>query len=99
MITHVVLWKIKPELNKEEVIPEAKRCLCSMLGKIPGLLSVKAGENLFPEKNGFDLALITNHESQQALEEYFPHPIHQEVASFIKEIVVARASIDFESVD
>jgi hypothetical protein len=94
MITHVVLYKLKentPEIRKKMI-----ETFYSMEGKIPALLSIKAGEDFLGAARSFDIALICEYESREKLKEYQEHPVHQPVKAYVHSVVEKSQSVDFE---
>lgn len=91
MVVHVVLFKFSSGADAEE----ARSRLLSMAGKIPGLVGIEAGLDVTRSARSYDLALITRHTSEDALGVYQTHPVHVEVATFIRERMTAVASVDF----
>lgn len=92
MVTHVVFWKLKPEVNAQEAYEGIKVRLEELLGVVPGLCSVKVGRGF----QGWDVALISEHESRAALEVYQDHPAHLSVKAFVHSVACERTSCDFE---
>lgn len=92
MITHVVFFRFIDPAHTEE----ARQRLLGMAGRIPGLRSVEAGIDFTRSPRSFDLALITRHDDRAALDTYRDHPVHQEVAAFIRETSRESAAVDFE---
>ena len=92
MTTHIVFWQLKPE-NREENALEIKRRIEALVGVVPGLLEVTIGRNT----NGgeYDLALVSRHESMEALHLYDKHPAHEEVRAFVRGVIEKRAAVDF----
>jgi len=92
MTTHIVFWQLK-EGNKDENTLEIKRRIEALVGVIPGLLEVTIGRNT----NGgeYDLALVSRHESMEALHLYDKHPEHEKVRAFVRSVVEKRAAVDF----
>lgn len=97
MIEHVVMWKLAEEAcgqGKHENAMRIKRELEALVGVIPGLLEAKVGWNL----NGgeYDAVLVSRFTDMKALKAYDEHPAHQKVRAFVKQVRVARTSVDFE---
>lgn len=94
MIKHIVFWKIKPELEKQVVMPKMKAMLLSLLGKIDGLVSMEIGFNY----NGgeYDIALYSTFSSKEALSFYADHPEHLVVKKYVHEVICDRAAVDYE---
>jgi len=92
LTTHIVFWKLKPD-NMEENAAEIARRIGALVGVVPGLLDATVGRNT----NGgeYDLALVSHHESMEALHAYDKHPAHEEVRKFVRSVVDGRAAVDF----
>ncbi|MCK3682896.1 Dabb family protein [Maribellus sp. YY47] len=97
MINHVVLFKLKacPAKEKVLIIEKFKSMLLGLKGKIDVLKHIEVGENYELEAKSFDLALITHFESIEDLNSYAVHPEHVKVTDFAREVVEARAAVDF----
>ena len=95
MVTHVVLFKMKDRSG--DSARRARQVLAEMQGQIPGLLSVEVGVDYQRSERSFDVALITKHESREALEAYQVHPVHRKVAAFMAEVRDASVAVDFET--
>ena len=99
MIKHIVLWTLKGKadgIDKQEAIAKMKIKLESLTGKIDGLLSLQVGLNKNTSPEAYDICLVTEHISWEALQLYQDHPLHKEVAAYIGEIRKNRAVADFE---
>jgi len=99
MIKHVVMWKLKEmdALDKEAVLNRMKEGLEQLAGRIEGLLEIQVGIDFLGTEQSYDVALISIHESKEALAAYQVHPLHQEAAThLVKPYTAARASVDFE---
>lgn len=94
MIKHIVLWTFKE--NAQDKIDTAAKMLVSLNGKVPQLLSIEVGRNLFSGGNHYQLGIVTKFNSIEDLEAYRIHPEHVKVADFLANIVEKRANIDFE---
>lgn len=97
MVTHIVMWNLKDEAeggNKEQNAAIIKERLEALVGKIPGLLSLKVNRGVMP--GGYDLCLLGQYESLDALKGYRDHPLHKEVQQFVHKVITDRVSCDFE---
>jgi hypothetical protein len=97
-IRHVVSWKLAAEdaATRHEQAAEVARRLVGLQAEIPQIVSITAGANVaYPEAN-WDVTLVADFESLEALEQYQVHPAHVEVAGFVRSVVASRASVDFE---
>lgn len=92
MVTHMVMFRFEVPADADE----ARRRLLSLRGVIPGMQSLEAGLDFSRSPRSFDVGLITRHDSREALEGYQVHPLHQEVATFIRSKMSASAAVDFE---
>ncbi|MGN0447628.1 MAG: Dabb family protein [Acutalibacteraceae bacterium] len=97
MIKHVIIWKIKEEINdKDAVKANVKKELEALQGQIEGLLKMEILVEGFESSSG-DLMMDSLFESEQALKAYQKHPLHQGVAnSFVRPNMCQRLSFDFE---
>ncbi|MGV8970326.1 MAG: Dabb family protein [Microbacteriaceae bacterium] len=98
MIRHVVSWKLKDEdaEAREIAATEIAAALTSLPALIPEILSLTVGRNVaYPDSN-WDVVLIADFDSLEALDAYQVHPEHQKVIPVIRERVSARAAVGFE---
>lgn len=99
MIKHIVLWTLKGKadgIDKQEAITKMKTKLQSLTGKIDGLLSLQVGLNKNTSQDAYDICLVTEHSSWEALQQYQDHPLHKEVAAYVGEVRKNRAVADYE---
>lgn len=84
-VQHVVLFKFPRELNADEErwMFEIVR---SWLKEIPGFTRLRLGRDVGGRSGGYDHLLLTEFESDQAMQAYFPHPRHQEFARWVAEM-------------
>ena len=96
MVKHVILWKLKEDVNKDEVKANAKQALESLQGKIDGLVSIKVNTCGLASSNA-DMMLDSLFVSQEALNAYSVHPAHQAVANtFVRPFTAERFCLDYE---
>ncbi|MBE7955470.1 Dabb family protein [Microbacterium oxydans] len=97
-IRHVVTWKLASEDAAERAAQAAEvaRRLNALDGVVPQLLTISAGANVaYPEAN-WDVTLVADFASVEAIDEYQVHPAHTEVATYIRSVVASRVAVDFE---
>lgn len=97
-IRHIVMWKLAAEsaAEKQEHAAEIVKRLRSLVGVVPELNLVNVGvETLYPDTN-YDVVLVADFASAEALQAYQVHPAHQEVAAYVRSVVSLRAAVDFE---
>lgn len=99
MVRHIVLWSLKPEArgrSKRENALLIKQQLESLVGSVPGLLRAEVGIDFGGTGQSFDIALVAEFESREALAGYRDHPAHQAVVTFIREVREERVAVDYE---
>jgi len=92
MVKHIVLYKFKEDVNKEEAVKIIASVLEPLVGKIPGLLHMEI-RGAF---QGMDYALYSEFESKEALANYAEHPLHQEAKSHFFHFLDSRVAADYE---
>jgi hypothetical protein len=99
MVKHVILWQLKDELSfdeKEKVKLEIKTGLEGLLGKVPGLISIKVNINGLSSSNA-DLMLDSTLTDEDALKAYAVHPEHVKVANEkVRPFTKTRTCLDYE---
>ena len=94
MIRHIVMFKIKDEFKDE--IPQLVKNFYGMKGKIEGMLDLEAGADFLHSERSYDVALITEFESREALEAYQTHPVHLPVKKRMGEVRISSVACDYE---
>jgi hypothetical protein len=99
MIKHVVMWKIRDELDgksKNEICREIKALLETLPGKIPLIRHYEVGINAIPSDASDDLILISEFDSAEDLSAYAVHPDHVKVAEVIARAKLTRNAVDYQ---
>ena len=100
MVKHIILWTLNPELTAEEkaeVKKGIKEGLEGLLGKVPGLVSIKVNVDGRLDSSNCDVMLDSTFVSQDALKTYASHPLHVAVADTkVRPYTVSRTCLDFE---
>lgn len=95
MITHVVLFKFKPETTEAEI-----QQLAVGLGGLPQLIEeireFRFGTDVVHSERSYDLGLVSSFENLDALQRYNVHPEHQKVVAQVKAIASSVVAVDFE---
>ncbi|HJA68095.1 stress responsive protein [Lachnoclostridium sp. An169] len=98
MVHHIVMWKFKPEIPEEkkpELKAAMKENLASLVGRVPGLLSLEFVENPLPSST-HDVALVSTLEKAEDIAVYANHPAHVAVAdTYVRPFVTERACLDY----
>ena len=99
MVKHVILWKLKDDLDgqsKEETAQNIKNNLEALVGKVPGLIRAQVNINPLPSSNA-DVMLDSELENEEALKAYQTHPEHVKVAdTFVRPYAEIRMCMDYE---
>jgi hypothetical protein len=100
MIVHVVFWRLHERSangrSKQENALEMRRRFDALRGVIPGLLRCEVGIDIGRTPDSVDVVLYSEFESMAALEAYQPHPAHQEIIGFLKDVRFERRVVDYE---
>ena len=99
MVHHIVMWKFKPEVEDAKK-PELKKAMTenlkSLVGKVPGLLTVDFVEAPLASST-HDMALVTTLEKAEDVAVYAKHPEHVKVAdTYVRPYTTERAALDYE---
>ena len=95
MIRHICMFTLKEENKESNIIEFLERAeTLKQLEMIKKFVAVRNVENT-PASN-YDVALIFDFDSVEALDEYQKAPIHLEFAKFVGSVRVDRACIDYE---
>lgn len=92
MVKHIVMWNLADKENAAVTAAKMKEKLEGLVGVVPGLKSAWVHKSFA----GYDVALVTELESREALAVYQEHPAHLEVKKFIHTVITDRAFCDFE---
>ena len=97
MVKHVILWKLKDELEDPAAVKAAiKSGLEGLKGVVPGLLEIAVRTEGLASSNA-DLMLDSSFESEAALKGYAVHPAHVAVANGkVRPFVQTRLCLDYE---
>ena len=92
MVQHIVMWKFKEDVDKEQAAAQMKEKLEALVGVVPGLLEARVVKGF----DGFDVSLPPRHESREALAAYQEHPAHVAVKGYVHSVVCERVFCDGE---
>ncbi|GAF01767.1 Dabb family protein [Saccharicrinis fermentans] len=98
MIRHTVLFKLQ-DFDTEEAklnkLNELKSALESLPAKIDVVKGLVVGLNVNPAEK-FDLALVVDVDSLEALALYNTHPDHVAVGKLLRPVLESRSCVDYE---
>jgi hypothetical protein len=94
MLTHVVLFKFKPETTAAEI-----QQLAEGLGRLPHVIEdireFRFGKDVLRSERSYDLGLVSSFDDLEALQRYQVHPEHQKVVAIVKAITSSVVAVDF----
>lgn len=100
MIVHIVFWRLHERSangrTKYENALEMKQRFEALVGVIPGLQHCYVGIDFAQTADSADVALYSEFASRDALAAYQPHPAHQEIVAFLKDVRTERRVVDYE---
>ena len=97
MIQHIVMWKFADNAEgktKEENMTWVREHLLALIPIIPEIKKLEIGEDIGKTDMSYDMVLVMEFESMEALHTYKVHPEHQRVSQYVKKIRIARATVD-----
>lgn len=95
MIKHIVMWKFKDEVTKEDKL-KMKHQLESLKCVVPSLIDIEIGMDVLGGDASKDMVLYSEFASMDDLKAYATHPAHLAVVDFVKPLVAERAVVDYE---
>ena len=96
MVEHIVLFKVKSG-TPDAAVRSMLDGLASLKTRVPGIVQLSAGTNTSDRSKGFTHGLVVRFQNQAGLEQYLPHPAHQEVVqTLIKPIIDELIVVDYE---
>lgn len=98
MVHHIVMWKFKPEVaegQKDGLKAAMAEHLESLVGKVPGLLSLEFVSDPISSST-HDIALVSTLEKAEDIAVYATHPEHVKVAdTYVRPYVCERSCLDY----
>lgn len=95
MLTHIVIWKYRAEVE-EELRREHVERLRGLASLVDGIVSFNVGFDVLKLPRSYDTGLVAVFRDRAALEAYTVHPDHIIVADFGRNLSQHVASVDFE---
>ncbi|SDJ62605.1 Dabb family protein [Salimicrobium halophilum] len=96
MIEHIILIKLSEETTTEQKQELIRRTL-ELKNSIPGIVDIQQGINFSERNKGYEIGMTVRFKDRESLENYGPHPAHQDIVSYLKEIGMEdRIVVDFE---
>ncbi|MBQ6225950.1 MAG: Dabb family protein [Bacteroidaceae bacterium] len=99
MVKHIILWKLRDDLTKEEkqrVKKDIKAGLEGLAGRIPGLLNIVVNVDGRLDSSNADVMLDSTFADEAALKAYAVHPEHVAVADGkVRPYTCLRTCLDY----
>jgi Stress responsive A/B Barrel Domain len=97
MIRHIVMWRVSGETPEENLASRqlVKHSFEGLRGRIPGMIHLEVGVDSSAVDYACDVVLVTDFESQHALDAYASHPEHLRVRQQLSDIRTARFQVDY----
>jgi len=101
MIKHIVMWKLHDfadGASKSENAHRLKQRLEALPQHMPEMKFAEVGINFNASDAAFDVVLVSEFESREALQTYQKHPEHQKViAELLEKIRSEKTVVDYET--
>ena len=95
MLTHIVVWKYKPEVDEARRREHVAR-LRRLAGIIHEVQSLAVGADVLGLPRSYHTGLVATFRDRAALDAYTVHPEHAAVVDLGRSISEHVASVDFE---
>lgn len=99
MIKHIVMWKIKGNVDGNTEIESSKivkAMLESLKEKIEEIVELNVGINILESNASYDLVLDSKFQTIEDLNIYQKHPHHLKVGKEIAKYIESRVVVDYE---
>jgi hypothetical protein len=97
MIEHIVVFKFNEKITPDKET-ELLNKLLAFKGQIPGIVDLSAGLNTTKETgniHGYSLGLRVSFQDQTSLDNYGPHPVHQDFVKSLDGILDGVVVVDY----
>jgi quinol monooxygenase YgiN len=97
LIRHVVMWNVRGDTRaeKEANVERLRRSFHGLRGRVPGLLHLEIGVDSSRVDYACDVILVSEFESQAALDAYATHPEHLRVRQELGDLRTHRYQVDY----
>jgi hypothetical protein len=94
MITHNLMLRLKD--RSPESVGQARDVLLGMDGKIDVLRGLRVDADTRRAETSYDLLLVAHFDTMADFEAYLVHPVHVEVAGYVKNVLQTMAGVLYE---
>jgi hypothetical protein len=98
MIKHIVMFKLKEWAEGSDRAANSKELVARLEALPPQIEEIKffeVGTNFLEASVAYDLVLVSEFESKEALYSYQKHPEHVLVANFVGKVCESRIVVDY----
>jgi quinol monooxygenase YgiN len=97
VIRHIVMWNVRGATPEEKAanVERLQTSFHSLRGRIPGLLQLEIGVDSSGVDYACDVVLVSEFESQAALDAYAIHPEHLRVKQEVGDMRTHRYQVDY----
>ena len=99
MIRHIVMWKIKENVEGRSKLEDAKivkKALEDLKNDIKEIISIEVGIIVVEGEGAYDIVLNAEYASLEDLVTYQKHPAHVEVVKNISQYLEPKVFVDYE---
>lgn len=100
MVHHIVMWTLQEQAqnrSKKENALLFKSKLEALKDVIPEIIKLEVGLSMeVSTSSNFDIVLDSWFESYEGLVRYQNHPDHQKLITWLKDIRINKASVDYQ---
>ena len=99
MIRHVVMWRFADEAEgktRQQNMEYIRDRLMALPPIIPQIKRMEIGIDIGRTDKSYDMMLLAEFESMEALAEYRDHPDHMAVSRYVGKVSIARVVADCE---
>ena len=96
MITHIVMFKFKPDCSAETV-QDLRARLLSLKDKIDLIRKWEVGTNIGASSRPYDLVVYSTFDTLEDVAAFRSNPDHVEVATYVRQFVEASGTVDYDN--
>ncbi|GEO84739.1 MULTISPECIES: Dabb family protein [Alphaproteobacteria] len=96
-VHHIVMWKVAGDAqsSKQDAIAKVRAEFEALRGLIPGMTRLEIGVDHSRVSYSCDMVLVTEFESEGALQAYATHPAHLAARDRLEGLRIARHQVDY----
>jgi heme-degrading monooxygenase HmoA len=97
MIRHIVMWNVRGDTREAKAanVERLRDAFHGLRGRVPGLLRIEVAADTSGVDYACDVVLVSEFESQAALDGYATHPEHLRVKRALGDMRIARHQVDY----